>query len=555
MLTFGRFIQMHCRQALRPNAQAVAENKAQGEPIVEAEAAAEKAGQDHTPPSAMQDSYPANNITGVSAHKGSTPLHLGVPEQLQHIRAAAARPAVRPQQPRESLQIRLVGVAGWLERFILRQKTTSALFFAYCILLWRLFGEVGLLGAEPLKLTTTEIAAGDSFLDLEVDAPLVRPEWPARRATTGGKHFQRAKKSEVSEDDDDALNLAFHKERHCNADSQQDPLRRALLLAQCHAALGRIHSSRGHYSEMLQAMSVALRSGADAGDREMISNFQIVLGHLEMNHHRYFEAAARFEDALQTTTSNASRAEAFAGIGLSLLTLGHDRAAGSRFVEALGWMPVVAPVNLSTLAEAVARVAMGGNCNAHLDGSDGTRVLSLAGLAVANARHSSGQQFNDGGSASILLNCAVFLFHDIPTDEQDARTWHALGHARLVLADTNAARRYQQRAALREHRDPKLAAANPRVFSCATAADLPSCSHSALHLGLVEFSSGNPSLGMEHVEVLLSRTSTVPGEAAEWLTRFARAHSGTTAGHEFSAFLMERAKQLSNSTESKVEAR
>jgi len=278
-----------------------------------------------------------------------------------------------------------------------------------------------------------------------------------------------------------------------------------------------------------------------------------MLGHLEMNHHRYFQAGTRFEDALQTATSNATREEASVGLGWSLLAQGHDNAAGGRFVEALGWTPLHTPLNLSTSAAAVARVAVGGSCSANHDGLDGTRVLSLAGLALANARLTSGQQFKDGGSASIILNCAVFLFHGIPTDQQEAHTWRALGHARLVLGEANASRRYHQRAGLRAHRDPALAAANPKVFSCATAADLPSCSHNALHLGLVDFSLGHTALGMSQVELLISRARSVPAEAvdrnalAEWLIRFARAHSATPEGHNFAAFLLERADQLQKS--------
>jgi len=557
MLSLACFVQRKGRQALCTNDRAVAENKVQSESLAGAEAAAANGGQDDAsslPSFAVQDTNSVDDSTAATADVEHTPSHLEVPQELQRIRAAAAaQSAARCRRLREPLRIRLQGLAGWLERFIVRQKATSALLFAFCTFLWRIFGEVGLLAAEPPKPTTTEFAAGHVFLNREVDAALTRASWPATGTKLGVNHFKSKIAAGVPEDnadvDDDALAL---QEALRIADSQQHPVRRAELLSQGYAALGRIHSSRGHYYDMIQAMTLALRFGADTGDRESVSNFQLMLGHLEMNHHRYSQAGARFKDALQTATSNAAREEAFVGLGWSLLTQGHDNAAGGRFVEALGWTPVLTPLNLSTSAAAVARVAVGGSCTAHHDGRDGIRVLSLAGLALAHARLISGQQFTDGGSASIILNCAVFLFHGIPTDQQEAHIWRALGNARLVLAEANAARRYHQRAALRGHRDPALAAANPNIFSCATAADLPACSHNALHLGLVDFSSGNTALGIRHVELLLSRTRSVPAEAAEWLIRFAQAHSWTQAGRNFAAFLLERAEQL---RKSKREAR
>jgi tetratricopeptide (TPR) repeat protein len=139
------------------------------------------------------------------------------------------------------------------------------------------------------------------------------------------------------------------------------------------------------------------------------------------------------------------------------------------------------------------------------------------------------------------------LYQGLSPTLQEPRVWTALGFARQALAETSAARRYHRRAALRELSDPALTAASQspdEYVTCATAADLSSCSHNALHLGLVDFGAGNASLGVGHVELLLSRTDAVSAEAAEWLTRFARATAWVPSGRDFGGFLLGRVEPL-----------
>lgn len=257
---------------------------------------------------AVQHTNVVSDNAFVTTHVEPTPSNLEVAEQLQRIQAVAAPPAARQQHPHQPFYVRLQRLAGWLERFIMRQKATSALLFACCTLLLRICGEVGLLGPEALQPATAAFAAGHMFLTLEVDAVLTQASWARARTHFGSKHFKTKILAGAlhDNDDDDYETLALRDALRTTV-SQQDPDRRALLLSQGYAGIECIYSSHELYNKMFQAMTRALRSGADTADAESVSNFQIMLGHLEMNHNRYSQAGERFEDALQTSTSNAAR--------------------------------------------------------------------------------------------------------------------------------------------------------------------------------------------------------------------------------------------------------
>lgn len=451
------------------------------------------------------------------------------------------RAMTRPNPPPVPVRERIQGLAGSFERFIVRHRTSSALLFAYCSFFWKLCGEFKNMSGAPVRVQT-EFAAGSMFVDSADDEPLTKASVLSRVG------MRREVVEEVTEEDADTI--ALFEESLRVAASQKDPNRRAMLLAECYAALGHIHSARGHYYEMLHAMSLALRSGADANDTETLARLQVAFGHLEFKHHRYFAAGTRFEDALQINSSDATRTEALAGLGWAALAQGGVDAAGRRFVQALDWMPspISSKLSISDAASAVSAVAAKEKCIARLDANDGVRVLSLAGLAVANERHDSGvtggKNPESRATTARLLECAVFLFQDLPVALQQPHLWRALGLARHAIVEATTAKKYHKRAALAEPRDATLTDANPKDRSCATAADLSSCSHSALNLGLVDFSGGNTTMGMEHVELLLSRTHDVHVEAAEWLLRFARGHSWTPSGQDFTAFILGRAEPL-----------
>jgi len=398
---------------------------------------------------------------------------------------------------------------------------------------------------------TPELTFKTTFLDSDGEPELTRATVLARAQVAGksrvGAGLRReVPGGEVEEPDDNeedpvkllewALGLAA---------AEKDPLRRAQLLSESYGALGHIHSTRGHYYEMLHAMSLALRSSADTGDNEAVSSIQIALGHLELKHHRYYAAGTRFEDALKTGSAsggaNTTRTTALAGLGWAQLAQGGGEVAVGRFLEALGFAPASSRLSATAAGTLAVAASARDGCRARHDGLDGSRALALAGISLASTRSGGATS----GPASKLVECAALLFQGLPTELQETHIWAALGLARLNLGDNAAAKRYHQRAAAREHRDPVLVAASPKDLTCATAADLPSCSHNALHLGLLDFSTGDVSLGASHVERLLSRTSAaIPVEAAEWLTRFARTHVWAPAGRDFAAFLLGQVEPL-----------
>jgi len=467
---------------------------------------------------------------------------------------------VVPQPPRERVPIgaRIMNMGGAIERFMIRHRTSSALLFAYCSFFWRLYGEVDKLGAMAPGPVPTEMSPGTMLFDPDTEAPLTRALVMSRMRLSGssgrkaGAGLRRESAGKLSDEDADRLEseddpMAVLEGALRLAASKKDPLVRAELLAESYGALGRIHSARGYYYEMLHAMSLALRASADAGDSQAVCNLQITLGHLEIKHHRYYAAGTRFEDALQTcsssnaTDANTTRAEALAGLGWAAVVQGGGELTSGRFLEALGWMPAPASSRLSVSAAAAAAVTAASRegCRAHGDGLDGTRALSLAGISLASIRHDSG-----AGAPAILLECAVSLFQGMPAELQGPHVWGALGLARHALSEKAAAKRYHQRAALRERREPSLPESSVGAFTCANAADLPSCSHNALQQGLVDFAAGNVSLGVGHVDLLLSRTGAVAVEAAEWLTRFARAHAWAPSGRDFASMLLGRVEPL-----------
>lgn len=554
MLLFARVLQRRGRQASQPAPEGSSDSE------ITAASSGQDAATGNGSPGGSPPVEPCPSPPRDTAQAAAIPATA----QISRARPPIARPPIaRP--PRPPIRSRLQQMAGSVESFVVRHRTSSALIFAYCSFFWRLYEEAGKLVAVDPGPVPVALTSGTTFLDSDGEAPLTRADVLSRARLAGadsgrrvgaGLRRESAEKfatAEGLEDDEDAITLL---ERALGvATSEKDPQRRAQLISESYAALGRIHSARGHYYEMLHAMSLALRTRADTGDVEAISNLQIALGYLELKHHRYFAAGTRFEDALQTGqgtgVSNATRAEALAGLGWTALVQGSGEVASSRFLEALGWAPAPLPPNVpaSTAAATAVVTAAREGCRARHDGLDGVRALSLAGLSLASSRSASSAVTAGGlprsGHPATLIQCAVLLFHGLPADLQEAHIWHALGLARHSLTESASAKHYHQRAALRERRDPSLVAAHPGDVTCATAADLPSCSYSALHLGLVDFSAGNASLGAGHVELLLSRVAdAIPAEAAEWLTRFARAHAWAPAGRDFAAFLLGRVEPL-----------
>mmetsp|Transcript_113586 Transcript_113586/g.178731 ORF Transcript_113586/g.178731 Transcript_113586/m.178731 type:complete len:732 (-) Transcript_113586:81-2276(-) len=457
--------------------------------------------------------------------------------QAEH-RAAAA--------PQRLLPFRLQDIAGGLERVLARNRASLALLVAYCSFFWRIYEDVGKLGSMPPGAVPTPLS-GSALLDPSVVEPLTRasvlsssrlvaPDTSGRARVRNGLRKEKSEQSSPEEaarqdEIDDPIRQLENALRLVATSS--DPVHRARLSSEAYVALGRLHSAQGRYYEMLHAMALALRASADAGDTEAVPDLHVAFGHLELKHHRYYAAGTRFEDALQIGGSsrfeNFTRAEALAGLGWASLMQSKLAAAGAHFSEAVAGLSVV---------DAATSRAYG--CRTRLDGLDGVRTLSLAGLAITKVAARSGLSIT-ARSASDLFDCAATLFQGLPKALQESHIWHALGLARYVTTDSSASLATQQATTWRYHWRATDQA------SCDDAVDLPFCSHSVLHLGLLDFNRGNTSLGMTRVESLLNRTGEIQLEAAEWLIRFARAHLWTPSGSDFAAFIFGRAEPLLSS--------
>jgi len=521
-----------------------------------------------------------DNMDEVNQRRESQPTPIR--NDVTHDEAALPR-AEQPRQPLERnprtgsmaqrklpLNVRVRRMMSWFEQFIVRHRTTLALIFGYCSFFRRIYDESGKFGNPALGPVPTPLSSGQMLLDPSVVEPLTRSSVLSRLKTLNasgkstGAGLRREKpaqwnkeviqEAEMPEDPlgriEKALQLLVAKE---------DPVHRARLLTETYTSLGYIHSAHGRYYEMLHAMALALRTSASAGDNDTVSELHVTLGNLELKHHRYYAAGTRFEDALQSgqgaNFNNFTRVEALAGLGWAMLMQANPKAAGTHFLTALGWLRSGATLNDSLFVATSDAVDRHG-CRAHLDGLDGVRVLALAGLGLASAFPAVSK---DHKPVFRAIDCAVSLFQGVPKQFQEPYVWHALGLARHVMIDPSvspaarlaATRRYHHRAAMQGHQDPSISVSGKDaptlshiVTMCATAADLTSCAQNALHMGLVDFSAGNSSLGMSHVEQLLSRTGEVSAEAAEWLIRFARAHAWTPSGASFASFLLGRAEPL-----------
>lgn len=157
-------------------------------------------------------------------------------------------------------------------------------------------------------------------------------------------------------------------------------------------------------------------------------------------------------------------------------------------------------------------------CRPHHDTLDSDRIVALVGLGLL-------------GNLPSLSACAEGILYAVPADAIESRASSAFGLAQHALARTDAARQHHRRALQQL----------PGGMN-----DLPAISHVQLHLGLVEFGASSPAKGMGHVERLLEKANqVVPAtEVAEWLTRFARAHTWAPSGNDFASELFGRAGGL-----------
>lgn len=440
--------------------------------------------------------------------------------------------------PSRSFGERLGYFLGLCERLIIRHRAAATLLLAYLSFFWRLYDEAAVM--VPHSGVKWPSSSGHELLNPEVREPLTRsavlgrvragavsPNGSAGSRPQRGAGLRRESSPGQEEDfDQDEDSTSILQERALAiAGSRRDPE----LVRQIYSALGNLHSARGDYYKMLHAMHLAIQAAKASDDSQAVHSSHVALGHLELKHYRYFAARTRFDDALHNDTGTAQeRAESLGGIGWSALMQSYLEVAEVHFRSALT-AAGVDPIN-PLLA----------SCSARFDSIDGDRVFALSGLAITWNQQSRGVA---SVAAQSSLECAAAIFQGLPSELRTIRTWNALGLAWHVFGDVRAARHHYEASLKQQFVHPNGAAGDG---TCSSAADVVACSQSALLLGLVDFGDGRIASGKGHVDQLLARTGGVTGEAAEWLVRFARAHSmlWVPAGDAFAVFLWSRAAPL-----------
>merc|ERR1719324_1585505 len=121
----------------------------------------------------------------------------------------------------------------------------------------------------------------------------------------------------------------------------------------------------------------------------------------------------------------------------------------------------------------------------------------------------------------------------LAADPRTPLVWNVIGYAKHLLGHNHDALELHRRA-------QNLQQSHPGVR------DLPAASHTLLYLGLVKYSAGNKEQSAVHVDDLLSSGAS-EAEIAEWMVRFARAHThgpAPVSDQDYGAFLFSRALDI-----------
>jgi tetratricopeptide (TPR) repeat protein len=302
-------------------------------------------------------------------------------------------------------------------------------------------------------------------------------------------------------------------------------------------------------------MDLAL-GAAEAGQcPELQSQAHLALGQLELKHHRYYAAETRFDDAAKLPSPAIDGQEAVSlrcGHGWAALMQGKTEKAEERFSTALelgGSNKVFLNPKIIT------------SCQPRGDGLDVDRAMALLGLGLALRQRdpTQGQQIMDTTSKAVvaqksvldtavpttadgaqdrdLFACASVLMSPKAsiqtTDPRSPIVWNAIGYAKHLLGHSHDALELHRRA-------HNLQKSHPGVR------DLPASSHTLLYLGLVKYGAGHKEQGTEHVDELLTFDAQ-GSEIAEWMVRFARAHTHGSApvpDQDYGIYLFTRALEL-----------
>lgn len=441
-----------------------------------------------------------------------------------------------------------------------QHRVFQALFLAYISFFYKVFEEASRPEVEPAPPTGTEL------LDVDDLEPLKRSSGSnvisGPRINAAGTRMSR---KEQTEEEGlaawEALTLndteAEVFERNLRAAAAiRDEVQRGRHLTVVYRGLANSYSARGKYLQALHAMDLAL-GAAEAGQcPELQGQAHMALGQLELKHHRYYAAETRFDDAGKLPTISDSQ-EAVAlrcGHGWAALMQGKTAQAEERFSTALELAEFNdASSTLERQSTLFLNPKMMASCRPRGDGLDVDRAMALLGLGLSMRQRDPtlGQQIMDTTSKAVvaqrniletapttaggaedhhLFLCASLVMSQKPsmpsTDPRTQFVWNAMGYAKHLLGHHHDALELHRRA-------HNLQQSHPGVR------DLPAASHTLLYLGLVKYGAGHKEQGTVHVDELLA-SGAPAAEIAEWMVRFARAHthgSAPVSDQDYGAYL------------------
>lgn len=450
-----------------------------------------------------------------------------------------------------------------------QHRVFQALLLAYISFFYKVFEEASRPEAEPIPVTGTQLLDPD---DLE---PMKRSSGssdggPRMNAGVGVRRMSRKEQTEdegLAAWEAHALNDTEAEvfERNLRAAANiRDEVQRGRHLTVVYRGLAHSYSARGKYLQALHAMDLALGAAEVGQCPELQGQAHMALGQLELKHHRYYAAETRFDDAakLPSSSGNQEVVAMRCGHGWAALMQGKTEQAQERFSTALE----LAEYNDASLAlerksDLFLNPKVVASCRPRGDGLDVDRAMALLGLGLAIRQRDSAQdqQIMDTTSKAVvaqrnmfdasvpttangaedrhLFACASILMSQKPSMQAaDPRTpivWNAIGYAKHLLGHHHDALELHRRA-------HNLQQSHPGVR------DLPAASHTMLYLGLVKYGAGRIEQGSAHVDELLG--SDAPAlEMAEWMVRFARAHthgSAPTSDQDYGAYLFTRALEI-----------
>jgi len=442
-----------------------------------------------------------------------------------------------------------------------QHRVFQALFLAYISFFSTVFEEASWPEAEPAQPTGTQLLDGENL------EPMKRSSGSSVSGPRMGASGPRMSRKEQTEEESLALwgplndTEAEVFERSLRAAASiRDEVARGKHMNVVYRGLAHSYSAKGKYLQALHAMDLALGAAEQGQCPELQSQAHLALGQLELKHHRYYAAETRFDDAakLPSPSDGHEAVSLKCGHGWAALMQGKTEKAEERFSTAL---ELAEATDTSPELAIFLNPKMIASCRPRADGLDVDRAMALLGLGLALRQRdpTQGQQIMDTTSKAVvaqrnvfdaavpttadgaqdrdLFACASMLMSPKAsmqtTDPRTPIVWNAIGYAKHLLGHHHDALELHRRA-------HNLQQSHPGVR------DLPAASHTLLYLGLVKYGAGHKEQGTVHVDELLAGAAPA-GEIAEWMVRFARAHthgSAPVSDQDYGVFLFTRAVVL-----------